>query len=163
MAWGRVLKAFLCLAISVFVIMPSLVKADEKVRKAVYHCDYGDAKRVDAMLQNIYNLVNYYTTKNIPYDVRVVSNAACVQFMLQDRKGTKFESSQIHPELDKSITERMASLVDGYGVKFEQCTITLKRTNIDKARLKPFTTLTDSGQVRVVELQDEGYAYIKVQ
>lgn len=115
------------------------------------------------MLRNVYNLVNYYTTKNISYDVRVVANGACAQFLLKDKSGTNFAEKQIDEKLQKSIDEMLASLVDGYGMKVEQCDITLKRMKIDKSKLKPFCTLTDSGQVRVVELQDEGFAYIKVE
>ncbi len=159
----------LCLVMIGILLMPSWARAEkkdkagEKVRKAVYHCDFGDAKRFDGMLRNIYNLVNYYTTKNIPYDVRIVANGACVQFLLKDKAGTPFAGKQIDEKLQKSMDEMLTSLVDGYGVKVEQCSITLQRTKIDKGKLKPFCTLTDSGQVRVVELQDEGFAYIKVE
>lgn len=154
---------FLVVLLATLVVLPSGVKASSDVeRKAVYHCDFGNPKRMDAMLRNIYNLVNYYTTKGISYDVRVVSNSACVQFLLKDRKGTKFESKKIPPKLEKSIRERMQSLVDGYDVKFEQCSITLERTNTPKSKLKPFVSIVNSGQVRVVELEDKGYAYIKV-
>ncbi len=152
--------------LSVFLIFSItanyLYADDEAEKKVVYHCDFANPKRMDAMLRNIYNLVNYYTVNGISYDVRVVSNSACIQFLLKDRKGTKFEKSQIPEKLEKSITDRMQSLVDGYDVKFEQCSITLKRTNTPSSKLKPFVKIINSGQVRVVELQEKGYAYIKV-
>ncbi|GBD98331.1 DsrE/DsrF-like family protein [bacterium BMS3Abin07] len=145
------------------LLIPSLSNAAEKEQeKAVYHCDYANAKRFDATLRNIYNLVNYYTTNNIFYDVRLVSNSACVQFLLKDRKGTKFAKKHIATKLAKSINDRMKSLVDGYGVKFEQCSITLQRTGIAKSKLKSFISIIPSGQVRIVELHDKGFAYIKV-
>ncbi len=149
--------------LTLLFLLPSHVKAtDDTDKKVVYHCDFAEPSRVDAMLRNIYNLVNYYTTEGISYDVRVVSNSACVQFLLKDRKGTKFAASNIPPKLAKSIDERMQSLVDGYDVKFEQCSITLKRAKIPISKLKPFVKIINSGQVRVVELQEKGYAYIKV-
>ena len=117
---------------------------------------------MDATLRNIYNLVNYYTTNNIDYDVRVVSNSAGVQFMIKDVKGTKFAKNKISEKVAKSIKERMQSLADGYNVKFEQCSITLQRTKIDKSRLKSFVKTTSSGQVQLVDLEEQGYAYIKV-
>ena len=159
----RVLGFVLGIILMGVMVMPSWSRAGENDKKAVYHCDFGNAKRADAMLRNIYNLVNYYTTHNVFYDVRVVANSACVQFLLSDRKGTKFEAGQVDNKLAKSITERMKSLADAYNVKFEQCEITLKSFNIDKSKLKPFVTLTPSGQVRVVELQNRGFAYIKVE
>jgi len=147
------------------MMLPSQSNAssDPAVKKAVYHVDFGNGKRMDATLRNIYNLVNYYTTNNTDYDVRVVSNSAGVQFMIDTAKGTKFEKNEIPEKVATSIKERMQSLADGYDVKFEQCSITLQRTKIDKSRLKPFVKTTSSGQVRIVELQEEGYAYIKVQ
>jgi intracellular sulfur oxidation DsrE/DsrF family protein len=170
MAKSKILNVLiLSLVMAFMIVTPSLssekkkTKADEKVRKAVYHCDFGDANRFDSLLRNAYNLVNHYTENNIPYDVRVVANGACVQFLLKDKSGTQFAEKKIDEKVQKSIDERMSSLVDGYGVKFEQCNITLKRTNIPKEKLKPFCTITESGQVRVVELHDEGFAYIKVE
>lgn len=150
-----------CLLLAGF-LFPSPSRAGEQTRKAVYHCDYGDAGRVNAMLRNIYNLVDYYTVNNFPYDVKVVSNSACVQYLIKDVKGTKFSKNKVSGKLATSIRERMQSLAEGYGVHFEQCDITLKRTNIDRKRLKSFVRTTPSGQVRVVELQDQGFAYIKV-
>jgi len=158
----RLRSIVLLVVLFTVMFLPAGSRASDELRKAVYHCDFGNAKRMDAMLRNIYNLVNYYTTNGIPYDVRVVSNSACVQFLLKDRKGTKFASHKIPPKLAKSINERMQSLVDGYDVKFEQCSITLKRTHIPKSKLKPFVKLISSGQVRIVELESQGYAYIKV-
>ena len=152
------------LALLGLLILPSLSNASfPEVVKAVYHVDFGNGKRMDATLRNIYNLVNYYTSNDIDYDVRVVANYDGVQFMITDVKGTRFEKNKMPDKLATSIKERMQSLADGYDVKFEQCSITLQRTNIDKSRLKPFVTTTSSGQVRIVELQQEGYAYIKVQ
>ncbi len=145
------------------LMLPPLSKAEDSgVKKAVYHVDFGNAKRMDATLRNIYNLVNYYTTNNIEYDVRLVSNSAGVQFMIKNVKGTRFAGNKISPKIAQSISERMQSLADGYDVKFEQCSITLQRTNISKNRLKPFVRTTPSGQVRIVELEGLGYAYIKV-
>ncbi len=152
----------ICVVLFAGSFFPSQSRAGEQTRKAVYHCDYGDAGRVNAMLRNIYNLVDYYTVNNLPYDVKVVSNSACVQYLLKDVKGTKFSKNKVPEKLSTSIRERMQSLAEGYGVQFEQCDITLKRTNIDRKRLKPFVQTTPSGQVRVVELQEQGFAYIKV-
>ena len=161
---GLLTGCILCLALLGVLILPSFSKTEDSgIKKAVYHVDFGDAKRMDATLRNIYNLVNYYTTNNIDYDVRVVSNSAGVQFMIKDVKGTKFAGRIIPAKTATSITERMQSLADGYNVKFEQCSITLQRTHIDKSRLKPFVKTTSSGQVRLVDLEEQGYAYIKVQ
>ncbi|HFQ80661.1 MAG TPA: hypothetical protein ENK33_04730 [Desulfobacterales bacterium] len=146
------------------LMLPSFSKAgDTGVQKAVYHVDFGNAKRMNATLHNIYNLVNYYTVKNIDYDVRLVSNSAGVQFMIKNVKGTKFAGNKIPPKIAKSIAEMMQSLADAYDVKFEQCNITLQRTHIDKSRLKSFVNVVPSAQVRLVELEGRGFAYIKVQ
>lgn len=163
----------LSLVMAFMIATPSMAsekkktKADEKVRKAVYHCDFGDPQRAGSMLRNIYNLVNYYTENNIPYDVRVAANSECVQFFMKDMEGSKYASKLTDEEYKKAIKtidDLMKSLNDGYGVKFEQCDITLTRFKIDKSKLKPYITIIPSAQVRVVELQqDENFSYIKVE
>ena len=144
------------------ILPPPRPAVADELKKAVYHVDFGNGKRMDATLRNIYNLVNYYTTNSIDYDVRVVANSAGVRFMITDVSGTPFANKPIDAKVAASIRDRMQSLADAYDVKFEQCSITLQRTKIDKSRLKPFVTTTSSGQVRIVELQEQGYAYIKV-
>ncbi|GBE13497.1 DsrE/DsrF-like family protein [bacterium BMS3Bbin14] len=167
MRWKKMLG---CLVMSLVLLGSTLPSssmaastASDVVMKAVYHVDFNSAKRMNATLRNIYNLVNYYTTHGIDYDVRLVSNSAGVQFMIKDVKGTKFAKNKVTAKTAKSIREMMQSLADGYNVKFEQCSITLQRTHINKSRLKSFVTTTPSGQVRLVQLESEGYAYIKVQ
>ncbi len=137
--------------------------SDEEMIKIVYHCDFSDPVRFDGMLKSIATAVLYGTEKGIPYDVRVVVNAMCTQFMLKDRTGTPFSDVKIDKKLQQAIDEYTESLVDGYDVKFEQCEESLKRLNIkDKTKLKPFVKFHEASQVRLWELQRKGYAYIKV-
>jgi len=70
MNWKNLTKSFvLCLALIGMLAAPAIGQTEEPVRKAVYHVDFGNAKRMDATLRNIYNLVNYYTSNGIDYDV----------------------------------------------------------------------------------------------
>jgi len=159
----------ICMAAILIMVNALAVRAEEKkgstddTIRIVYHCDFSDPARFDAMLRSIATAVLYGTEKGIPYDVRVVVNAVCTQFMLKDRTGTPFADVKIDKKLQQTIDEYTESLVDGYDVKFEQCEESLKRLNIkDKTKLKPFVKFHEASQVRLWELQRKGYAYIKV-
>ncbi|GAB4410343.1 MAG: DsrE family protein [Thermodesulfovibrionales bacterium] len=165
----RVGRLFVICMTVVFLLSAAFGRAEEKkgkdeeTIKIVYHCDFSDPVRFDGMLKSIATAVLYATEKSIPYDVRVVVNAMCTQFMLKDRTGTPFADVKIDKKLQQTIDEYTESLVDGYDVKFEQCEESLKRLNIkDKTKLKPFVRFHEASQVRLWELQRKGYAYIKV-
>jgi len=59
----------------------------------------------------------------------------------------------------KEIQQRIASL-DIYGVEFHACGNTLKSLNWTKKDLLPFVKVVEVGAADLLELQQQGYAYI---
>jgi len=48
-------------------------------------------------------------------------------------------------------------------VKLEVCGITREQIGLDEKKLIPGVTVVRSGVVRIVELQHQGFAYLKVE
>jgi intracellular sulfur oxidation DsrE/DsrF family protein len=61
---------------------------------------------------------------------------------------------------DNTLADREKQLVDG-GVVFAACENTMKKQNITKDQLVPFTKTTDSGVAEVIRKQEAGWSYIK--
>ena len=59
-----------------------------------------------------------------------------------------------------TITDQVAGL-DNRGVKIEICGVTLKRLNIDSAKINENADIVPSGVAQVAHLQQEGYLYVK--
>ncbi len=114
--------------------------------KVVYHFDSGLAQATKG-LRNIRNHLDVDPAAKIV----AVAHAEGVDFLMEGAKTTN--------------NQEFAALVndlEGRGVKFEICEITLKNRNLKKEQFILGPSFTPSGVVRIAELQwKEHYAYIK--
>jgi len=125
----------------------------------LYHCDFGDAHRFSAMLQNMNNHYSVYGFDSFRLKLVIVAHSAGIKFFLDDLAGTPWENDLIDPELYKRV-----AAVAGYGAEVYLCQMTYQRLKIDPARTRTdaFLKLVPSGVAAAAELQSKGFAYLKV-
>ena len=163
LASQRVLRTMLILAALMTTSAPALVGASE-VAKVVYHADFADPRRFSAMLTSINNMVTYYQNELVEYDVRIVFVAHGIRFVTDDKlDGTPFAEDAAMAERRANNAGRLESLRSVQGVKLELCDITRSQINLSEEKLSEGVTLVPSGVVQLARLQDEGFAYIKIE
>jgi hypothetical protein len=139
-------------------------KPAEDVIKVVYHADFADPRRFSAMLANIHNMVSTYQAELKEYVVRIVFVSYGIRFVTQDKlAGTPFAEDAALKQRRTELLTRLATLRDNEGVKLELCEITREAVQLPKEKIIPGVALVPSGVVRIVELQRQGYAYLKVE
>jgi intracellular sulfur oxidation DsrE/DsrF family protein len=139
-------------------------KPKDEVVKVVYHADFADPRRFSAMLTNIHNMVSTYQSELKEYVVRIVFVSYGIRFVTQDKlAGTPFAEDAVLKQRRAELLARLATLRDNEGVKLELCEITREAVHLPKEKIIPGVALVPSGVVRIVELQREGYAYLKVE
>jgi intracellular sulfur oxidation DsrE/DsrF family protein len=138
--------------------MASMKKETEVA--CLYHCDFGDDKRYDAMLRNINNHMSVYNFDPLGVKIVMVAHAAGIKYHLKSLAGTPWEK---HPPINPELEKRMAGLAK-YGVEVYLCKITFQRNKLDLALAKdePYIKLVPSGVATVGHLQAKGYSYLKV-
>ena len=138
--------------------------AAEPVAKVVWHVDFGDPRRLSAMIQNVNNMVTTYQNKLEDYDIRIVFLAGGIRFVTQDPlKGTPFAEDPQYKKRRPELIQRLKQLQEMHGVKLELCEITREALNLAKEKIIPGVTPVRSGVVRVAELQHQGFAYLKIE
>jgi uncharacterized protein len=121
--------------------------ADQPKRhKIFYHLNEPGIDRARAVLVNIETHVNVVGWKNIEALELVVHGPALRTFLAKD--------------IDPEVRGKLETLLAG-GLKFDACQITMARQKIEQKDLIEGATPVPSGVVRVMELQEAGYAYIK--
>jgi intracellular sulfur oxidation DsrE/DsrF family protein len=114
--------------------------------KVVYHFDSGLAQATKG-LRNIRNHLDVDPKAQIV----AVAHADGVDFLMEGAKTTNGQDFAA-----------LVSDLEGRGVKFEICEITLKNRKLKKEQFILGPSFTPSGVVRIAELQwKEHYAYIK--
>jgi intracellular sulfur oxidation DsrE/DsrF family protein len=141
-----------------------VAKPKDEVVKVVYHADFADPRRFSAMLANIHNMVSTYQAELKEYVVRIVFVSYGIRFVTQDKlAGTPFAEDAALKLRRAELLARLATLRDNEGVKLELCEITREAVQLPKEKIIPGVALVPSGVVRIVELQRQGYAYLKVE
>jgi hypothetical protein len=148
--------------LSVLAVMPAGVAAEGA--KVVYHADFADPRRFSAMLTSINNMVTYYQNELVDYDVRIVFVAHGIRFLTDDKlEGTPFAEDAEMAERRQNNAGRLDALRSVQGVKLELCDITRSQVGLAQEKLYEGVNSVPSGVVRIAELQDQGFAYIKIE
>lgn len=114
--------------------------------KVIYHINDGNDQATDG-LRNANNHLAVDPKAKIVF----VTHSKGIQFLLD---GAKDKNGNSYDALVQDLV--------GKGVEFRLCEITLKRGNIDKAKVIQGVKLVPSGVVEVTRLQaQEKYAYLK--
>ena len=120
-------------------------KGEEPMRtKVVFHLDWDEEKRLVMALNNITNLL-----KEVPSTeaaICLVANGSAVGLF--------------HREQAASHGLRVEEL-SGKGVRFLMCNNSLENLNLDPGEMLNGCEVVKAGIVALIELQTDGYAYIK--
>lgn len=132
--------------------------------KVVWHVDFGDPRRLSAMIQNINNMVTTYQSSFQDYDVRIVFLAAGIRFVTTDPlKGTPFAEDADFRRRRPELIQRLDQLRELHNVKLEYCELTREAIGLAKDKIVEGVEPVRSGVVRIAELESQGYAYLKVE
>lgn len=113
--------------------------------KVVFHVDMDDTPIFELALANITNFLKNVGAENA--DVALLANGFAVKLFVK-ASGMKFK-------------ERLEEL-HKQGVKFYVCNNALNAHNINKEDIFEFCEVVPAGVTKLIELQNEGYAYIKL-
>ncbi len=116
-----------------------------KVVKAVFHINEDNQDTLKNLFSGIYSLIDSLKGSEIKVEV-VITDRGIINFM----KGN----------IDKYTYETINELL-GSGVKFNVCNISLRSLGIPFKDLIEGLNLVESGIVKIIELVNDGYVYIK--
>ncbi len=149
--------------LTILILTPRFAAAEDEI-KVAYHADFADPRRFSAMLTSINNMMNYYENELVDADVRIVFVAHGIRFLTDDKlENTPFTEDEALSERRDNLKGRLLSQAKARGVKLELCDITRTQIDLPEDALYEQVTLVPSGVVRIAELQQQGFAYIKIE
>jgi len=125
-------------------------KAAPAVHKVAIQVDQNDKGVMDLALNNARNIIDYYKDKGEPVAIEIVTYGPGLHMLRTDTSPVK---------------DRIAPMaLENPNIKFIACGNT--QANQSKAEGKPISLISEakvmpSGVVRLIELQKQGYAYIR--
>ncbi len=137
---------------------------NESVKKVVWHVDFGDPRRLSALIQNVNNMVTTYQNELEEHDVRIVFLAGGIRFLTTDAlANTPFAEDKNFKARRADLIQRLQQLRELMNVKLELCEITREALRLPTEKIIPGVGSVRSGVVRIAELQHKGYAYLKIE
>lgn len=124
--------------------------AGEQVHKIAIHVDEDDPKRMNLALNNVQNVKAYYDSVGEQVEIEVVAYGPGLHMFRADTSPVKERISAMSLEIEGLTFSACANTQAGMSKK-EGKEIEL----ISESRMVP------SGVIRLVELQEEGFAYIR--
>lgn len=163
----KLTKILLLLAL-IFSAAPVMADEDEESTiKVVYPLDFPSVKRVHFMLNTLNNLVKYYQKQLVDFEVSIVAYGPGVQYFMKKSDGSGF---QIKPYLThggpagNGTTGRLQALkqLAPDNIKFYVCNNTMKKKHVTPDMLQENVEITPAGVIKLIELQREGAALVKI-
>jgi len=135
---------------ALLALFPLAALADGEGKHVAFHVDENDPKLMNLTLNNVRNVTAYYEAQGIPVYIEVVTYGPGLNMLIEGKS---------------PVAERIAVMgLEMDNVTFAACANTMnnmkKKTGKDVVLLDE-ATIVPSGVVRLVELQEQGWAYIR--
>jgi len=149
------MRAIIRLAIVALLSMPLVsgsFAADAKSHRVSIQVDQNDPQVMNLALNNATNIVEYYRGKNEDVDVDIVTYGPGLHMLRDDTSPVK------------DRIKRLKELAFPGKIQFSACNNT--KQNMEKAEGKTVPIISDativpSGVVRLMELQEQGWSYVR--
>lgn len=126
----------------------STAMAAGKAHKVVIHVDDNDKARMSMALNNAQNLDKYYKAKGEKVDIEIVAYGPGLHMYREDTSPVKSRIAAMSLQMDN--------------IQFSACGNTHKKmSKKKKVALISEAKMVSSGVVRLMELQEKGWSYIR--
>ncbi len=134
-----------------FALAASAFAAEGKSHRVTFHVDQNDPE-VMQTLNNVGNVIDYYRGRNEEVDVDIVAYGPGLHMLRADTS----------PVVDR--IKRLKDMVFPGKIQFSACNIT--KTAMEKREghavaIVPEATVVPSGVVHLMELQEQGFSYVR--
>lgn len=135
-----------------FALAASAFAAEGKSHRVTFHVDQNDPEVMNQTLNNVGNVIDYYRGKNEEVDVDIVAYGPGLNMLRADTS----------PVVDR--IKRLKDMVFPGKIQFSACNIT--KTAMEKREghavtIVPEATVVPSGVVHLMELQEQGFSYVR--
>jgi intracellular sulfur oxidation DsrE/DsrF family protein len=149
------MRIIIRLAIAALLSIPfasGSLAADTKPHRVSIQIDQNDPQVMNLALNNATNVIEYYRAKNEDVDVDIVTFGPGLHMLRDDTSPVK------------DRIKRLKELAFPGKIQFSACNNT--KQNMEKAEGKAVSIISDatlvpSGVVRLMELQEQGWSYIR--
>jgi uncharacterized protein len=147
----HLLRRFLTIALLSMAFAPAAF-AEGKTHRLAVHVDQNDPQVMNMALNNITNVIEYYRGRNEEVDVEVVAYGPGLHMLRADTS----------PVQDR--VKHLKDMAFPGKIQFSACNVTkqtMEKTEGHAISILPDATIVPSGVIRLMELQEQGWSYVR--
>ena len=147
-----VMYRFIAAAVLSIALAVSALAADAKPHRVTIQIDQNDPQVMNLVLNNATNVIEHYRAKNEDVDIDIVAYGPGLHMLRSDTS----------PVQDR--IKRLKDMVFPGKIQFSACNNTkqgMEKTEGHAISIISDATLVPSGVVRLMELQEQGWSYIR--
>jgi uncharacterized protein len=135
-----------------FAFAGTVLAADGKPHRVAFHVDQNDPEVMNQTLNNATNVIEYYRNKNEEVDIDIVTYGPGLNMLRAD-------TSPVEDRI-----KRLKDMAFPGKIQFSACNVT--KTAMEKREghaiaVVPQATVVPSGVVHLMELQEQGFSYVR--
>jgi intracellular sulfur oxidation DsrE/DsrF family protein len=126
--------------------------AEGKTHHLIVHVDQNDPQVMNMALNNVTNVIEYYRNRNEEVNVEVVAYGPGLHMLRADTS----------PVQDR--VKHLKDMTFPGKIQFSACNVTkmgMEKTEGHAIAILPDATIVPSGVIRLMELQEQGWSYVR--
>ena len=131
-------------------LAPFCAFAEGMTHKVAIHVDENDPQVMNMALNNAANVASYYESQGDTVVIEMVTYGPGLNMLIADKSPVAQRISTMSLEMDNISFAACANTMEG-----------MKKKTGEDVVLMSEATVVASGVVRLIELQEDGYAYIR--
>ena len=146
------LRCLASVALMSMALASTGLAADGKTHRIAIQVDQNDPQVMNLALNNATNVIEYYRARNEDVDVDIVTYGPGLHMLRADTS----------PVQDR--IKRLKDMAFPGKIQFSACNITkqgMEKTEGHAVSILPDATIVPSGVVRLMELQQQGWSYVR--
>ncbi|MEA2818313.1 MAG: uncharacterized protein QOJ86_317 [Bradyrhizobium sp.] len=146
------LRGLAAIALMSMALASTGLAADGKTHRIAIQVDQNDPQVMNLALNNATNVIEYYRGRNENVDVDIVTYGPGLHMLRADTS----------PVQDR--IKRLKDMAFPGKIQFSACNITkqgMEKTEGHAISILPDATIVPSGVVRLMELQEQGWSYVR--
>ncbi|HQS66881.1 MAG TPA: DsrE family protein [Sulfuricurvum sp.] len=145
------------------LILSMCLNAEEGLKKVVFDLTIGDLKEFEQkVLIGMVKNKDYYQSNMQELEVAVVIHGDAYKFFIKDLSNSPYKDDTKLISERESLEKRLKSSVENYHVKFYICQAGMNHLKIANENIYDFVTPVVTSTIGLIDLQNEGYAYMPI-
>ena len=137
-------------ALAASIALSSAVEAKDVVHHVVLHVDQNDPPVMNMVLNNAENLTSYFQDQGDTAEIELVAYGPGLMMLMEDKSPVRDRIAAMALELPDMTFSACGNTIAG-----------IEKKTGEKVSLMSEAHVVPSGVARLIELQEEGYSYVR--